>query len=335
MNRWILAAPLLATLLVESAAAQFLGTDFTSGNASGATADATSAAIGTNATASGVESLAVGLGAQATGMNSTAVGNSAQTIDQRATALGYGSNADLSGTALGHNAVAGGEGVAAGSDSNTGFAGVAVGDGANADFFAIAIGAGAEATQSGSIVLGALAQATGVESGAIGVNAEANHENSFAIGTEAATTRDNQIMLGTAATTYTVRGIASASSTAAQVGSTQIVTTDATGNLAAATPESFGFVTADQLDQFATGDDLDRTAEGVAMAMALSGVPNILPEGANYGLSVDWGNFDGENAMAFGGSAPLVENVFINGGGAVGTAGRSSGGGRAGVTVAW
>jgi hypothetical protein len=69
--------------------------------------------------------------------------------------------------------------------------------------------------------------------------------------------------------------------------------------------------------------------------MALSGVPNILPQGTNYALSLDWGNFDGENAMAFGGSARLIDNVFLNGGGAVGTAGRNTGGGRAGITYAW
>ncbi|MDB2439951.1 hypothetical protein N9W89_14660, partial [Hellea sp.] len=51
-------------------------------------------------------------------------------------------------------------------------------------------------------------------------------------GSDAQTTRDNQIILGTALNTVTLRGLASAASTAAQGTLHGIVTTDADGNLA-------------------------------------------------------------------------------------------------------
>ena len=82
-------------------------------------------------------------------------------------------------------------------------------------------------------------------------------------------------------------------------------------------------------------DDLDRTTEGVAMSMALSGIPNVLPEYTNYAISTSWGGFGSHSAIAIGGAARLTDNFFLNAGGALGTGGRGTGGGRAGFTYAW
>jgi len=71
------------------------------------------------------------------------------------------------------------------------------------------------------------------------------------------------------------------------------------------------------------------------MAMALSGIPNVLPDGANYAVSMNWGGFGGQSGMALGGAARLSENLFMTGGGAFGTGSHNSGGGRAGLTYAW
>jgi hypothetical protein len=155
----------------------------------------------------------------------------------------------------------------------------------------------------------------------------------MAIGHGAATTRDNQIALGTTVNTYTAAGITSAASTAAQSGLVEVVTTDANGNLASSTPAELGFASTGDLQ--ALRSDLDQTTEGVAMAMALSGIPNVLPEYTNYAVSTSWGGFGGESALAIGGAARLTDNLFLNAGGAFGTGGRGTGGGRAGFTYAW
>ena len=100
---------MLAALVVDPAAAQFLGTDFTSGNASGATADPTSAAIGTNANASGFESMAVGPNAVASGFASLAVGHGTNASHERSIAVGHGANASGQSTlAVGGEATASG-----------------------------------------------------------------------------------------------------------------------------------------------------------------------------------------------------------------------------------
>jgi hypothetical protein len=175
--------------------------------------------------------------------------------------------------------------------------------------------------------------ANGFNSSALGRSAHAFFDGSTAIGTSAQTTRVNQVAIGTANNTYTTPGITSAASKAAQTGPIEFVTTDSGGNLASATPAQLGLASFGSVQSL--NRDLDRTTEGVAMAMALSGIPNVLPDNASYAVSMNWGGFGTQSGLAFGGAARLTENVFLNGGGAVGTGGRGVGGGRAGVTVAW
>src|SRR6201998_4673755 len=100
---------------------------------------------------------------------------------------------------------------------------------------------------SGGSAYGDGTVATGVNSAAIGTNASASFANSAAIGTGAATSRANQQSFGTALNTYTMAGITSAASTAAQTGPTQIVTSDAGGNLATNTAAGLGLATTSQI----------------------------------------------------------------------------------------
>ena len=57
------------------------------------------------------------------------------------------------------------------------------------------------------------------------------------------------------------------------------------------------------------------------MAMALTGISNVLPVDTNKAISASWGTYGGQNAMAIGGTARLRGNLFLNGGGAFGTSG--------------
>jgi trimeric autotransporter adhesin len=105
------------------------------------------------------------------------------------------------------------------------------------------MGAGASAGNAG-VAFGDGTTATGPNSAALGVNANATFANSTAVGTGATTTRANQQSFGTAANTYTLAGITSGASKAAQSGPIQIVTSDANGNLAT-TPASSLVTTTD------------------------------------------------------------------------------------------
>ena len=84
-----------------------------------------------------------------------------------------------------------------------------------------------------SVAVGFGAQAGALNAVALGTTSSAAFANSTAIGAGAVTTQANQVAIGTAASTYTLPGITSAASLAAQVGPTSVVTTDAAGNLAA------------------------------------------------------------------------------------------------------
>ena len=326
--------------------AQFTAVNSITSLPDGATAAAiASTAMGKSATASGDSSVAVGMFSTASGDHSIAIGTTSSATAADSVAIGDGSVASgTSSTAVGHFSTAGG-GIS-----------TALGDGS--------VASGVE-----SIALGQGSTASGVQSIALGQGSTAAFGGSTAIGQGVSTTRANQMMLGTSANTYTAPGITSSTSRAAQSGSLQIMTTDSTGNLASDTMANLDIASATTVQtntnnistntsnistntgniaqntqdiqglQLATEDlrqDIRQNTEGVAMAMALSGVPTILPKCTNYAISTNWGTFGGENAMAVGGSARLMDNVFLNGGGAFGTSGRgNSGGGRAGVTFVW
>ena len=138
------------------------------------------------------------------------------------------------------------------------------------------------------------------------------------------TTREDQMVFGTETNTYTNPGITSVASRAAQTGPVEIVTSDGSGNLATNTVSGLGLATMNQVD---------RNTEGVAMGLAMSRIPTVLPANTLYAISAGFGTFGGENAVAFGGSVKLIDNVFLNGGGAFGTGNHGSDGGvAAGIT---
>jgi hypothetical protein len=305
----------IVSCALGEARAQFLGTNFVSGNADGAiAATSTSMAVGSNAVAVGVNSTAVGFDVLASLDDATAVGHSASAMGINATAIGSSTHADAtSATAIGGNSDAGTGATAVGAISRA--SGVA----------SAAFGAYTRAEGFCATALGTDAKALGAHATAVGQNAIASGDRSTAIGSGASATREGQIAIGTANNTYTAPGITTAASTAAQTGPTQFVTTDAQGNLAAANLDEMGY---------ASNEDVERNSEGVSMAMALSGVPSVLPENANFAVSSDIGIFDNETAVALGGAARLSDNVYLNGGGAVSTS-SGYGGGRAGFTFAW
>ena len=123
--------------------------------------------------------------------------------------------------------------------------------------------------------------------------------------------------LGTTANTYTLAGVGSAESSAAQSGPTEFVTADANGNLAT--------------DGGATKIIIDKNTAGIAGAFAISGIPEILPNGTQYAVAANWGTFGGANAAALGGVARVNGDLFVNAATVLGYAP----GVRAGVAYCW
>jgi autotransporter adhesin len=142
---------------------------------------------------------------------------------------------------------------------------------------------GSTATGVGSWALGESSTATGRDSlaaaynaSAFGAEASAGYANSTAIGAGAATTRANQVAIGTGSNTYTLAGLPSAASNAAQIGATNFVTTDSFGNLGTSMygPDSIG-----ALDgrvsalEGAIGQSQQEARQGIAAAMAMTTSP--------------------------------------------------------------
>ena len=64
-----------------------------------------------------------------------------------------------------------------------------------------------------------------------------------------------------------------------------------------------------------------------------SGLGN-LPCGQNFGLAVNWGTFEGENAVAASGEVRLYDSLYCNGSVGVGC-NEGTVGGRAGFAYSW
>ena len=144
-------------------------------------------------------------------------------------------------------------------------------------------------------------------------------------------------MYGTASNTYTMTGIASAASAAAQTGPTQIVTSDASGNLATASLASLGLASAADVSAInARLDDLSTRSSkayaGVAMAFAM-GAPTVLPN-ETFVATFNWGTFQGAHGLAVSGAYRVSNNIQLNGGVAF-SPNQSVAGGRAGVRLGW
>ena len=179
---------------------------------------------------------------------------------------------------------------------------------------------------------------TGANAAAIGQGANAAYANSFAIGNDAVTTRNNQVAMGTASSTYTMAGITSNASKAAQGAPTSIVTSNAAGDLAAYSIGDLGLATKGDLNAInarlnSLSGRTDKALSGVAMAFAMAGVPELMP-GERFALMGNWGTFQGENGLAMNAAMRLARNVQLNGGVAWGL-NEDLAGGRVGVRVGW
>lgn len=271
-----------------------VGQEATTGTNANATAVGFQAVAADRSTATGAfaeatvsRSTATGFEADAKAPDATATGFQAEATDEASTATGAGADAKgLQSTATGSEA------MALGFDSTaTGVVAEATKD------FSTATGAFSDAKGEESTATGYLANASADQSTALGATAQATFVGATAIGFGATTTRANQIVLGRVTETYTLPGLTSAASKAAQSGPLELVTTDAAGNLASDGGETFRRI--------------DENQEGVAVAIALSD-PDLFG-GQKFAIKANGGFFEGWGAFGVTAKGLLKENVFGGG----------------------
>jgi autotransporter adhesin len=258
-------------------------------------------AVGYGSSAAGSNGFAAGTASQASGSASTAIGASSVASGQNSAALGQGSVASgTAATALGQAASASGSAATASGASSVASAAnaSAYGAGAQATFAgATAIGSGARASADPTTAVGFQAAATGDNASAFGGNALASAADATAIGQGsiasatgataigqgARATRANQVALGGAGSTYTLAGLPSSRSRAAQGGPTEFVTTDRAGNLASTPLDLSGLANlGNRVDAVESGlvsltdyavESRRESRKGVAAAMAMTTAP--------------------------------------------------------------
>lgn len=256
-------------------------------------------AVGASSVASGMDSTAFGQGSQAMAAATTAIGTSSQATWDGSTAIGYGARAVADPTtAVGYMTLAGGNEASA-------FGAFAAATGENST----AIGRSANAAATGATVLGVSASAGGIDAVALGRGAVAKQDNAVAIGAGVTTTRTNQIAIGSQRSSYTLAGVGSSQSRAAQTGATTFVTADASGNLAtsgygpgqiAGLANQVGSLGAQisGLGQYATATRRE-ARQGVAAAMAMTSA-SMPSQPGRTSWTVNGATFRGEWAGGIG-----------------------------------
>lgn len=307
----------LAAPLVSTSAVAFECTNSGSGGggAAGASDNGFSNAVacGPGASASVDQSTAVGQNAQVVGASTGGVAVGANTISTgNSVVVGKDSTAQTSGGGDVDRAVAIGAGTHATNNHATAIGSAATASGGDST----ATGYLATASQWESTASGAQAMATGSQSSAFGSNATAGYANSAAFGYGATAQYANQQVFGTRSNTYTMAGITSSASTAAQSGQLGLVTTDSNGDLAS-DPGLY--------------NQIGKNTEGVAMAMALGGF--WVPENKKMAFGLNFGSFDG--AWAIGGNlgGKVTDNLHLTAGVAISEGGQV--GGRVGGLISW
>jgi hypothetical protein len=212
--------------------------------------------------------------------------------------------------------------------------------------FASAIGSGATATGDNTLALGGGSKATADNATAVGATAEATHAGSAAIGAGAKSERENQMVYGTASSTHTMKGTTSAASQA-QVSKSDnyIMVTNTNGDVAAYRASDLNLASQSDLtnirnevnnvrhDVNRAFKQIDENTQGIAIAIAMTGALT-LPVNHNFGISANWGNYEGKNAFSSTAAFRLSEHLIASGALGVGLD-TGSVGTRVGVQMTW
>jgi hypothetical protein len=205
--------------------------------------------------------------------------------------------------------------------------------------FASAVGSGATATGDNTLAIGGGSKATAAGATAVGTNAQATHAGSTAIGAGATSERENQMVYGTGTSTHTMKGT---TSTASQglVSKTDnyIMVTNTNGDVAAYRASELNLASQSDLtnirkDVNRAFKQIDENTQGIAIAIAMTGALT-LPVNHNFGISANWGNYEGKNAFSSTAAFRLSEHLIASGALGVGLD-TGSVGTRVGVQMTW
>jgi len=282
----------------------------------------------------------------------TGGGGANANADDSAFNIACGPDANASGSGS-LNTAMGSVADASGVDSeNTAIGNLSIASGGSSANVAIGTGANASGDGTQNTAVGTTSEATGANASAFGSGASATHANSAAFGQNATTARDNQQVFGTASNTYTLPGVTTEASRAAQGTATQLVTSNGVGDLATRPISELGIAAVEDLSALENKTNantaaiqqntasiqgnsgrIDEAFEGAALGLAMAGT--FLPQpGESVRLSGNWGNFEGSNAVAFSGAMALGTQTFVTAGVGVGLE-EDTVGGRAGVSYGW
>jgi autotransporter adhesin len=192
---------------------------------------------------------------------------------------------------------------------------------------AVVLGNGSAVSGAGAVAIGTSTQAAGINAVVVGSGARANFANSAAFGSGATATRANQQVFGTVSNTYTISGITSEASRAAQSGPTQIVTSDGGGNLATSTAAGLGLASATDVANIGSQisainsqinaingrlDNLTIEARaGTALALASTGL-QYDPRPGKASLAAAIGNYKGVSGFAVGFGYAVNARLRVN-----------------------
>jgi trimeric autotransporter adhesin len=296
----------------------------------------------TNASGASGRNVATGSFADAHGDNSDNVadGNQANASGAISANTAVGNNADAHGDNGFNSALGLGARASGNNSTNTALGTNSQALGSGSSNVAIGSLADAHGDNEHNTAVGANSVATGNGSAAFGAGAQAAFVNSAAFGAGATVVRDNQQVFGTASNTYRLPGLPSAASASAQSGPTQVVTTDAFGNLGTTQITGLGFpsAAASVVDLSTLNNRIDALSRkirkgytGVAMGFAMAGVPTVLPN-EKAAFTVNWGTFQGENGAALIGAVRIYHNLQFQGGFSYGFR-KNMAGGHAGLRI--
>ena len=200
--------------------------------------------VGNQSVVNGAGSTAVGFNNSVTGTSSGAFGTGNIVTGNSSYAFGDPNTINGSGTFVtGNNNTINGPAVPGNGDnvqvvgSNNMVASTASAAGSSV------LGSNNTVNATNAVAIGNATTVTGSNAVAIGQGSAAGFANSAAFGPGATTGRVNQQVFGTATNTYTMPGVTSAASLAAQAGPLSVVTSDGAGNLATLSSASIASAT--------------------------------------------------------------------------------------------
>jgi autotransporter adhesin len=182
-----------------------------------------------------------------------------------------------------------------------------------------------------SVATGASASATGSKTVAVGADSSATGQNAVALGAGSVADRDNSVSVGSAGNERQITNVAAGTSATDAVNLGQVNSMMSQGvSQGVQQANNYTDQRFNQTNQ-AINDVAKNAYAGIAAATALTMIPEV-DQGKTLSFGIGGGTYKGSQAVAFGGTARITDNIKVKAG-----VGLSSGGTTAGVgaSIQW